>query len=142
MEFFLFFFLILFPFPSYHIQLSNSILCKAFSGTGMCVWWINQQTLKKTAVTVSCSVQVGLSARCGRLHFPPSGLVFCTPQCGEVAEEKNRRQTFFTSRTESLSWSRQTLLLLLLLLLRVSKHAPLPCDAGEFLVNSDFFFKK
>lgn len=47
MEFFFFFFLILFPFPSYHIQLSNSILCKAFSGTGMCVWWINQQTLKK-----------------------------------------------------------------------------------------------
>lgn len=44
MEFFFFFFLILFPFPSYHIQLSNSILCKAFSGTGMCVWWINQQT--------------------------------------------------------------------------------------------------
>lgn len=41
---FFFFFLILFPFPSYHIQLSNSILCKAFSGTGMCVWWINQQT--------------------------------------------------------------------------------------------------
>lgn len=87
MEFF--FFLILFPFPSYHIQLSNTILCKAFSGTGMCTWWINQQTLKNTAATVSCYMQVWLSARCGRLHFSPSGLVFCTPECrGSGGREK------------------------------------------------------
>lgn len=87
MEFF--FFLILFPFPSYHIQLSNTILCKAFSGTGMCTWWINQQTLKNTAATVSCYMQVWLSARCGRLHFSPSSLVFCTPECrGSGGREK------------------------------------------------------
>lgn len=34
-------------FSSYHIRLSNTILCKAVSGTRMCTWWINQQISKK-----------------------------------------------------------------------------------------------
>ena len=83
-------------FSSYHIRLSNTILCKAVSGTRMCTWWINQQILrkggKKTAGIVSCYIQVWLSARCGRLHFSPSGLVFCTTECKEIKEEKNRQK--------------------------------------------------
>lgn len=86
-------------FSSYHIRLSNTILCKAVSGTRMCTWWINQQKKKKNAGIVSCYIQVWLSARCGRLHFSPSGLVFCTTECKEIeGREKhtvNKKKKYF-----------------------------------------------
>lgn len=83
-------------------------------------------------------MQVGLSARCGRLHFPPSGLVFCTPERGEMAEEKNRRESFFTSRIESLSWWTQ----ILFFFFRDPKHAHLQREASEFLVHLNLLFWK
>lgn len=51
-------------FPSYHIRLSNSALCKAVSGAGTCTWWINQQIKKK-----KCAGTVGrfLPVRLGKV---------------------------------------------------------------------------